>query len=154
MNLLNNVIPKEIFEQGINLSKIGINEYAWKKQNIENIIKILSTRKIVILGGDVYKATNDNIEMTYDSWYINNDRSKGICFKSYIVALNYIEEYEKNNYGTFLYTITIWTYVNFGKVIGEYVDKKTGVKTPTTWGTIHYGKKGSHIVPKYPEVVG
>ena len=44
--------------------------------------------------------------------------------------------------------------VDFGKVIGEYVDKKTGAKTPTTWGTIHYGKKGAHIVPKYPEVIG
>jgi len=40
--------------------------------------------------------------------------------------------------------------VNFGKVIGEHVSKETGVKTQTTWGKIHYSKKGAHIVPSKP----
>ncbi|MDO4477367.1 MAG: Imm40 family immunity protein [Clostridia bacterium] len=107
MNLLNNVIPKEMFKEGVDLSKIGINEYAWGRQKIESIVKILSTQKIVILGGDVYKVRNNNIETTYDSWYIDNDGSKDIYLKSYVVTLNYIDKYEKNNFGNFLYTITI-----------------------------------------------
>ena len=41
--------------------------------------------------------------------------------------------------------------VDFGKIIGEDVDEVTGVGTPTTWGTIHYGKKGAHIVPTEPK---
>ena len=41
--------------------------------------------------------------------------------------------------------------VDFGKVIGEDVDEVTGVGTPTTRGTIHYGKKGAHIVPTEPK---
>uniref|UniRef100_UPI001640FF82 hemagglutinin repeat-containing protein n=1 Tax=Burkholderia gladioli TaxID=28095 RepID=UPI001640FF82 len=37
--------------------------------------------------------------------------------------------------------------VNFGKVIGNYVDPVTGEKLPTTNGIIHYSKDGVHIVP-------
>lgn len=37
--------------------------------------------------------------------------------------------------------------VDFGKVIGSYVDPVTGEKIPTTKGIIHYGSKGVHIVP-------
>jgi len=40
--------------------------------------------------------------------------------------------------------------INFGKVIGSYVDPLTGEKIPTTKGIIHYGSKGVHIVPSRP----
>jgi filamentous hemagglutinin len=39
--------------------------------------------------------------------------------------------------------------VNFGKIIGTYVDK-AGARTPTTNGIIHYAKDGIHIVPSRP----
>ncbi|MDU6434742.1 MAG: polymorphic toxin type 50 domain-containing protein, partial [Pantoea sp.] len=31
--------------------------------------------------------------------------------------------------------------INYGKVIGNYIDPQTGVSTPTTNGIVHYGKK-------------
>lgn len=37
--------------------------------------------------------------------------------------------------------------VDFGEFIGYVVDEKTKKKVPTTWGTIHYAKDGTHIVP-------
>ena len=37
--------------------------------------------------------------------------------------------------------------------LGESVNKKSGAKTLTTWGKIHYGKKGAHIVPYLPDDV-
>ena len=40
--------------------------------------------------------------------------------------------------------------VNFGKVIGNYVDPVKGEKMPTTNGIIHYSKDGVHIVPGRP----
>ena len=40
--------------------------------------------------------------------------------------------------------------VNFGQVIGQYVDPNTGIGVETTMGIIHYGKKGAHIVPARP----
>ena len=40
--------------------------------------------------------------------------------------------------------------VDFGKVIGKYVDPKTGVAYDTSFGTIHYSKAGLHVVPAKP----
>ena len=41
--------------------------------------------------------------------------------------------------------------VDFGKIIGSYVDPKTGKSYKTTIGTIHYSKTGTHIVPEKPK---
>lgn len=41
--------------------------------------------------------------------------------------------------------------VDFGETIGRYVDRSTGKSAPTRYGTIHYGKRGCHIVPANPE---
>ena len=40
--------------------------------------------------------------------------------------------------------------VDFGKVIGYYVDEASREKTPVTTGMVHYSKKGAHIVPHLP----
>jgi tetratricopeptide (TPR) repeat protein len=40
--------------------------------------------------------------------------------------------------------------VNFGEFIGYHVDQNTGQRIATTWGKIHYSKKGVHIVPTSP----
>ena len=40
--------------------------------------------------------------------------------------------------------------VNLKKVIGKYVDPKTGKSYDTTVGTIHYSKSGTHLVPEKP----
>ncbi|WP_395068026.1 polymorphic toxin type 50 domain-containing protein [Paraburkholderia silvatlantica] len=40
--------------------------------------------------------------------------------------------------------------VDFGTIIGNWVDPSTGQKTPTTNGIIHYSKDGVHIVPSRP----
>lgn len=41
--------------------------------------------------------------------------------------------------------------VDFGKIIGYYIDPQTGKKYPTTMGIIHYSKDGAHIVPSKPK---
>ncbi len=38
--------------------------------------------------------------------------------------------------------------VKFNKIIGKYVDPKTGKEYNTTVGTIHYSNSGTHIVPE------
>ena len=40
--------------------------------------------------------------------------------------------------------------VDFGQIIGNFVDQTTGTSTPTTNGIIHYGNSGAHIVPAAP----
>jgi len=41
--------------------------------------------------------------------------------------------------------------VDFGKIIGRYVDPTTGQESDTTIGIIHYSKTGTHIVPAKPK---
>lgn len=43
--------------------------------------------------------------------------------------------------------------VNFHRVIGLWINPQTGEMLKTTYGTIHYSKKGAHIVPAYPKEV-
>lgn len=53
-NPLEKIIPCNLLKEGIYLLPVfGVNEYAWDKDNIEKIIKIIFDRKIGILGGDV-----------------------------------------------------------------------------------------------------
>jgi len=40
--------------------------------------------------------------------------------------------------------------VDFGRVIGVWVDGSTGERRMTTRGTIHYSRRGAHIVPSNP----
>ncbi|MBN1089203.1 polymorphic toxin type 50 domain-containing protein [Pantoea sp. 1B4] len=40
--------------------------------------------------------------------------------------------------------------IDFGKAIGTFVDKDTGLSVSTTKGIVHYGKDGAHIVPARP----
>ncbi|MHB9941523.1 hypothetical protein CF065_07820 [Clostridium sporogenes] len=40
--------------------------------------------------------------------------------------------------------------IDFGKIIGQYVDPITGKLYDTTKAIIHYSKKGVHIVPSRP----
>lgn len=41
--------------------------------------------------------------------------------------------------------------VDFGEIIGTYINSDTGKRFPTTQGIIHYGKHGAHIVPSKPK---
>lgn len=47
-------------------------------------------------------------------------------------------------------TLNFKEIVDFGEFIGYDVDFKTGEKTVTSWGKIHYGANGVHIVPTKP----
>lgn len=40
--------------------------------------------------------------------------------------------------------------IDFGKIIGQYVNPSTGETTDTSIGIIHYSKTGTHIVPAKP----
>ena len=41
--------------------------------------------------------------------------------------------------------------IDFGEIIGYYLEENSIEKIPTTIGTIHYSKKGAHIVPARPK---
>lgn len=107
MNPLTNVLSSEIIQKGYNLMSLGVDEYAWDMLSIKTILEILAKEQIAVLGGDVYEISGGKIEMTFDSWYIDEDGSVDFYDKSKKVALEYIQKYEDNNSGKYIYSITI-----------------------------------------------
>ena len=100
-------ISNELFKKKIDLDSFGINEYAWNPEDIMMVLKELENRKIGVLGGDVYNSAENIIEMTFDSWYINDDNSTDYYNKSIKKAYEYISEYEKRNNGRFIYSLVV-----------------------------------------------
>ena len=43
--------------------------------------------------------------------------------------------------------------VDFGTNIGSHINPTTGTSTSTSWGIIHSGKNGAHIVPALPDII-
>ena len=41
-------------------------------------------------------------------------------------------------------------FISVDKILGVYVQKLTGIETPTNRVAIHYSKRGAHIVPASP----
>lgn len=77
---------------------------------------------------------------------LNNGQTKSIMYGD----VNDIQNLLNDKAGTGDFIGANKERVNFGQVIGQYVDPDTGVGVETTIGIIHYGKKGAHIVPARP----
>lgn len=92
-----------------NAIKIGLNggiEYAWTAEQVPELIEVLRTYNVPILGGDVYKYVDNKLEHTFDTWYLPlNDISNNIE-KTFLYTSEYIKNYE-NNDGQFVYVIII-----------------------------------------------
>ena len=77
---------------------------------------------------------------------INNGRTKSIMDGGIDDIQNLLDNYA----GTGQFVGANKERVDFGQVIGQYVNPNTGVGTDTTIGIIHYGNNGAHIVPARP----
>ena len=77
---------------------------------------------------------------------LNNGQTKSILYGD----INDIQNLLNQKAGTGDFLGTNKERVNFGKVIGQYINPDTGIGVETTIGIIHYGKKGAHIVPARP----
>ena len=75
INLPDN-FPKELIDTSKSLENIGVLELAWNKENSIKVIDFLNKNDYLILGGDVYKLIDENLNSTYDSWYFNKDKFK------------------------------------------------------------------------------
>lgn len=81
-----------------------------------------------------------------------NERRKGIDKSIFYGTVRDAQELVNRYAGTGIwFPKTHRERVNFHQVIGLWVNPQTGEKLKTSYGTIHYSKKGAHIVPAYPK---
>jgi len=98
-------LPQEILSTGFNLESLEISEMAWKSQTAIAVIDFLFSKGYTILGGDVYVYKNDSVEITYDSWYLNETVSKNFLQESKNKAIEYINKYSTLNGENYIYSI-------------------------------------------------
>ena len=94
------------------LIQLGIDAYAFSKQQALNIISRLRKNHIPILGGDVYCFNNGLIADSCDSWYCNletGETQQQFVQRSCLVAEKYIESYPENNIVKNLFSIVTET---------------------------------------------
>ncbi|AQM59813.1 Imm40 family immunity protein [Clostridium baratii] len=107
INLPDN-FPKELIDMSKSLKNIGVLELAWNKENSIKVIDFLNKNNYLILGGDVYKTIDGELNSTYDSWYFNKDKSKSsqeLLHESRNRAIEYINKYHEMNGQDYYYSI-------------------------------------------------
>ena len=86
-----------ILNKGIDLSDIGINNYAYSWDCIDDILMEIENLQLTILGGDVYAIGESELFLTFDSWYYNLTDTLSDCTLSIGKAREYIENYLSQN---------------------------------------------------------
>lgn len=81
------------------LAPLGVNGFAYSKNEALRIAEAYYHSNTAILGGDVYKLENGKIKLTYDSWYCDRSSAETISEyvnRSYQIARDYISRYHSN----------------------------------------------------------
>ena len=94
-----NIVPQDLLERGIRLrEELGFYEIAWKFDDVMEVLKITKSKDMVILGGDVYRLSDNKPIITCDSWSIKSEDDD-----AFEVATQYITNYRARNGDDFIY---------------------------------------------------
>jgi len=117
-DILEQVLPKEIWEKGYSLKSMGLYEQAWKSDQFMEVLGILEKlpdQVAIILGGDVYKIHEGKILLTYDFWGIKLLKTEPPSAEefenSYKLARKFVIDYIARNTGDFLFTMVPRFYI-------------------------------------------
>jgi hypothetical protein len=98
-----NILSNNLKEKYINLKELGINNIAWKYEDILELFENLG--EYIVLGGDVYKYTEKEFCLTYDNWYCKEEKYDD----SIKISKEYIVNYNKRNGNDYIYSIVVVT---------------------------------------------
>ncbi|CYW17201.1 Imm40 family immunity protein [Streptococcus suis] len=90
-----------ILDKGVDLSRIGINDYAYSWENIDVILAEIKKLNLTILGGDIYTIKDGELILTFDNWYYNQSNSNS----SIVKAREYLYDYLEKNEGNFYFSL-------------------------------------------------
>jgi hypothetical protein len=112
------IIPKNFKKKGIYLADWNINKLAWEKKEALEVINYFfhCNDEVGIIGGDVYKLSNNQLVSLYDNWSYDdeaNESNKDYNIKSLLEAKKYIENYQINSEDKILFSFVFSDYVVF-----------------------------------------
>jgi len=105
-------LPEELTNLAKPLNHLGISEIAWDGENAIKVVEFLNKNNYAIIGGDVYKIVDGNLDSTYDSWYFNRNEAKSnqeFLQESMERAITYINQYHEGNGKDYYYSIVFTT---------------------------------------------
>lgn len=87
---------------------LGVNAIAWPYPAILDAVGVLAEHGMAILGGDVYRRSEQGLILTYDNWSV--DRRKGSSWIEYVKdaaqrAISYIEAFHATKGDEFWYSV-------------------------------------------------
>lgn len=98
----------EILGIGIQLSEIGLTNWALTKAQAIHALEQFEALEISILGGDVCQYIDGMIKPNYDNWYcepVSTDSKSDFLYKSIRKAKSYIESYQINEDTTVFFVL-------------------------------------------------
>ncbi|MBM7846333.1 Imm40 family immunity protein [Herpetosiphon giganteus] len=94
--------------KGTPLTALMINEIGLQRADALHAIELIRAMHKPILGGDVYRQTNHQIDPTYDNWSIDAGLSHSVDAQhSWEAARNYIERYSNPKNETLLFVFVL-----------------------------------------------
>jgi hypothetical protein len=112
------IIPKNLKKKGIYLADWDVNRLAWEKKEALDVINYFLnySDEVGIIGGDVYKLSNNQLIPLYDNWSCDdkvNESNKDYNVRSLLEAKKYIENYSINSEDKTLFSFVFSDYVVF-----------------------------------------
>lgn len=86
-----------ILGKGVSLSEIGINEYGYSWEYIDDVLAEIEKLNLTILGGDVYTFGDNGLMLTFDNWYYSLLDIPSDSILSVDKAREYIHNYIDKN---------------------------------------------------------
>ena len=94
-------------KRGIDLRDLGIDVYAYDYSAIPDLLAIVQTNNLTILGGDVFCYKNGQLTHTYDNWYYEKQDPTSDCSKSILQTEKYIRDYVKYHGEHYYFSIVL-----------------------------------------------
>ena len=98
---------ENINKRGIDLRDLGIDAYAYSYSVIPDLLAIVKTNNLTILGGDVFCYKNAQLTHTYDNWHYEKQDPTIDISKSIIQTEKYISSYVKNHGEHYYFSIVL-----------------------------------------------
>jgi Immunity protein 40 len=95
-------------DHGKSLGEVGVNAYAFAKPDALELITLVESSHVPILGGDVYEIVDGRFSLTYDNWYCQKEdfpSEEEYVKSSAAKARDYVTDYADPVDGTVLYRI-------------------------------------------------
>ncbi|WP_156009878.1 Imm40 family immunity protein [Streptococcus ruminantium] len=101
-------VTMNILDKGINLYDIGINNYAYSWEYVNDVLDEIEKLNLTILGGDVYAVEDSELFLTFDSWYYTLVNTSSDCSLSIDKAKEYIGGYLEKNGKNFYFSFVFY----------------------------------------------